>query len=213
MSSSNCCFLTCIQVSQEAGQVVWYSHLLKNFPQFIVIHAVKGFGIRTVAKTHLKSRHLNCLTTGQTGNTLVLYLFPKAMSPHTSRVLGFTWRIDSWQNWNSISTPEEEVAQVFLLKIFILKCPSVMAMNGGTLANKEAYYYYRKKILSPAHIPHPTFIIPGLWTLRGVTRPRTTKQRILGEGSDDMEQSTLGSGGFGHSDSFLPAWLTRIGRC
>ena len=32
MSGSNCCFLTCIQISQEAGQVVWYSHLLKNFP-------------------------------------------------------------------------------------------------------------------------------------------------------------------------------------
>ena len=45
MSSSHCCFLTCIQISQEAGQVVWYSHLLKNFPQFIVIHTVKGFGI------------------------------------------------------------------------------------------------------------------------------------------------------------------------
>ena len=45
MSSSNCCFLTCIQISQEAVQVVWYSHLLKNFPQFIVIHTVKGFGI------------------------------------------------------------------------------------------------------------------------------------------------------------------------
>ena len=45
MSSSNCCFLTCIQVSQEASQVVWYSHLFQNFPQFIVIHTVKGFGI------------------------------------------------------------------------------------------------------------------------------------------------------------------------
>ena len=45
MSSSNCCFLTCIQVSQEAGQVIWYSHLFQNFPQFIVIHTVKGFGI------------------------------------------------------------------------------------------------------------------------------------------------------------------------
>ena len=45
MSGSNCCFLTCIQTSQEAGKVVWYSHLLKNFPQFIVIHTVKGFGI------------------------------------------------------------------------------------------------------------------------------------------------------------------------
>ena len=43
MSSSNCCFLTCIQISQEAGKVVWYSHRFKNFPQFVVIHTVKGF--------------------------------------------------------------------------------------------------------------------------------------------------------------------------
>ena len=42
MSSSNCCFLTCIQVSQEAGKVVWYSQLFKNFPQFVVIHTAKG---------------------------------------------------------------------------------------------------------------------------------------------------------------------------
>ena len=45
--SSNCCFLTCIQVSQEADQVVWYSPLLKYFPQVIVIHTVKSFGIVT----------------------------------------------------------------------------------------------------------------------------------------------------------------------
>ena len=45
MSGSNCCFMTCIQVSQEAGQVVWYSVLFQNFPQFIVIHTVKGFGV------------------------------------------------------------------------------------------------------------------------------------------------------------------------
>ena len=45
MSSSNCCFLTYIQISQEAGQLLWYSHLLKNFPQFVVTHTVKGFGI------------------------------------------------------------------------------------------------------------------------------------------------------------------------
>ena len=38
-------FLTCIQVSQEAGQVVWYSHLFQDFPQFIVIRTVKGFGL------------------------------------------------------------------------------------------------------------------------------------------------------------------------
>ena len=45
MSSSNYCFLICIQISHKAGKVIWYSHLLKNFPQFVVIHTVKGFGI------------------------------------------------------------------------------------------------------------------------------------------------------------------------
>ena len=45
MSISNCCFLTCIEVSQEAGQVVWYSHFFQNLPQFIVTHTVKGFGM------------------------------------------------------------------------------------------------------------------------------------------------------------------------
>ena len=45
MSSSNCFFLTGIKISQEAGQVVWYSFLFQNFPQFVVIHTVKGFGI------------------------------------------------------------------------------------------------------------------------------------------------------------------------
>ena len=45
MSSSNCCFLTFVQISQETGQVVWYSHLFQNFQKFIVIHTVKGFGI------------------------------------------------------------------------------------------------------------------------------------------------------------------------
>ena len=70
MSSSHCCFLTCIQISQKAGQMVWYSHLFKNFPhfdkgcstrklkkkkkknfpQFVVIHTVKGFCIVNEAK-------------------------------------------------------------------------------------------------------------------------------------------------------------------
>ena len=44
------CFLTCIQISQEAGQVVWYSHLFQNFPQFVVIHTVKGFGMVSKAE-------------------------------------------------------------------------------------------------------------------------------------------------------------------
>ena len=45
MSGSECWFLTCVHISQEAGKVVWYSHLLKNFPEFVVIHTIKGFGV------------------------------------------------------------------------------------------------------------------------------------------------------------------------
>ena len=45
MSSSNCCFLSYMQISPEADQVVWYSHLLKNFSQIVGIHTVKGFGV------------------------------------------------------------------------------------------------------------------------------------------------------------------------
>ena len=53
MSSSNCCFLTCIQISQEVGQAVWYSHLFKNFTEFVVIHPVKGFGIVNKAEVEV----------------------------------------------------------------------------------------------------------------------------------------------------------------
>ena len=54
MSSSNCCFLTCIQISQEEGQMVWYSHLFQNFPQFAVIHTVKGFVVVNKADIFLE---------------------------------------------------------------------------------------------------------------------------------------------------------------
>ena len=53
MSSFYCCFLTCIQISQGAGQAVWYSHLYQNFPRFVVIHTVKGFGIVNKAELHV----------------------------------------------------------------------------------------------------------------------------------------------------------------
>ena len=50
MSGSNCCFFTCIHIFQKAVKVVLYSHLLKNFPQFVVIHTVRGFSIVSKAE-------------------------------------------------------------------------------------------------------------------------------------------------------------------
>ena len=55
MSGSNCCFLTCVQDSQEEGKVVWYPHLLKNFPQFVVIHTVSGFSVVNEAEVDVLS--------------------------------------------------------------------------------------------------------------------------------------------------------------
>ena len=76
MSSSNCCFLTYIQISQEAGKVVWYSHLFKNFPQFVVIHTVKGFGIVNKADIFLE---LSCFFNDSTdvGNLISGFSFSK----------------------------------------------------------------------------------------------------------------------------------------
>jgi len=61
MSGSNCCFLTWIQISQEAGKVVWHSHLLKNFPQFVVIYMVKSFGLVSKAEVDV-FRELSCFS-------------------------------------------------------------------------------------------------------------------------------------------------------
>ena len=60
MSNSNTCFLTCIQISQKAGQVVWHSHLFKNFPQFVLIHTVKGFSMVNEAEVE-DFLELSCL--------------------------------------------------------------------------------------------------------------------------------------------------------
>ena len=49
-SGSNSFLLTCIQVTQETGKVVWYNHLFKNIPQFVVIKTVKSFSIVNEAK-------------------------------------------------------------------------------------------------------------------------------------------------------------------
>ena len=50
MSSPNRSFLSCIQVSQEAGKVLWNSHLFQNFPQFVAIHIAKGFSTDSEAE-------------------------------------------------------------------------------------------------------------------------------------------------------------------
>ena len=70
MSSSNCCFLACIQISQEPGQVVWYSHPFQNCPQFIVIHTVKCFGIVNKAEVDFFGGDFNMFAREDNGTPL-----------------------------------------------------------------------------------------------------------------------------------------------
>ena len=60
MSDSNCCFLTCIQISQKAGKVIWFSHLSKNLSQFVVNHTVRGFGIVYKAEVDVFFLEFSC---------------------------------------------------------------------------------------------------------------------------------------------------------
>ena len=101
MSSSNCCFLTCIQISQEAWEVVWYSQLLNNFPQFVVIHTVKGFGVVNKEKVEV-FLELSCFFNDpvDVGN-LIMVPLPFLSPAWTSGSSQFTycwslaWRISS----------------------------------------------------------------------------------------------------------------------
>ena len=70
MSSSPRCFLTCIQISQEIGKVVWYSHLFKNFPQFIAIHTVRDFSIVSEAEVDIFLEFLYFLHDPDVGNLI-----------------------------------------------------------------------------------------------------------------------------------------------
>ena len=88
----NCCFLTFIQVSQEAGQVVWYSHLSQNFLQFIVIHTVKGFGI--VNKTEIDAfLKLSCFFDDPTDDPTNLIFGSSAFSKSSLNIWKFTVHI------------------------------------------------------------------------------------------------------------------------
>ena len=88
MSGSNCCFLTYIQVSEEAGKVVWYTHLLKNFPQFVVIHTVKSFSIVNEAEVDIFLKFFRCFF----DPTLVGYLItgPSAFSKSSLYIWKFS---------------------------------------------------------------------------------------------------------------------------
>src|SRR5574340_185604 len=110
MSSSNCCFLTCIQISQEAGQVVWYSHLLKNFPQFIVIHTVKSFGIVNKAEIDV-FLELSCFF-HDPADVRNLISGSSAFSKTSLNIWKFTVHIRSEEHTSELQSPKDLVCRL-----------------------------------------------------------------------------------------------------
>ena len=99
MSGSKCYSLTCIQVIQEAGQVVWYSHLFKNSPQFVVIHTVKGFGIVNEGEVSW-----NCLAFSMILWTLAICSLAPLPSLNPAWTSGHSWFMYCWSlTWRILS--------------------------------------------------------------------------------------------------------------
>ena len=95
-----CCFLSCIQVSQESGKVAWYSHLFKTFPQFVLNHTIKGFSI--VNEAEVDVFFWNSLAFSMIQQMLPIWpliplpLWNPACTPGSSRFMhcwSLTWRI------------------------------------------------------------------------------------------------------------------------
>ena len=123
----NCFFLTCIQISQEAGQVIWYSHLFQNFPQFIVIHTVKGFGIVNKAETEIYS-----LRVLEVRSKSWRYLQDPLGAPRENHSLSFQLAADSlWFMAPSLQSLPSPLATSFLcLYVFyssVCVCPQTLA--------------------------------------------------------------------------------------
>ena len=136
MSSSNCCFLTCIQISQEAHQVVWYSHLFQNFPQFIVIHTVKGISIVNKAEIDIFLEFFCFFDDPADVGNLSLVSLPFLKQAWTSRSSRFmycwslTWRILSITLLVceiSMSTP---CSFSFHLPVLLQCVPQFLAISG-----------------------------------------------------------------------------------
>ena len=172
MSSSNCCFLTCIQVSQEAGQVVWYSHLLKNFPQFVVIHIVKGFGI--VNKAEDVFLELSCFSYDplDVGNLIsgssafsksILYIWKFSVHILLKPILDFENHLANMWNKHHCT-----VVWTFFVCMWVLlaqSCPSLCNSMDCSPSGSSVHGILQARILEWVAMPSSKGLNPGLLDL------------------------------------------------
>ena len=105
MSSSNCCFLICIQISQEAGQGVWYSHLFQNFPRVVLIYTVKAFGVANKAEVDIFLEFSWFLMIQQMLAIWFLVLLPLLNPAWTSGSSQFMYYWKAWQIIHNMDSP------------------------------------------------------------------------------------------------------------
>ena len=101
MSSSNCCFLSCIQISQEAGQVVWYSHLFQNFPVYCDPDSQRLWhSLTALASTNSETCELckddNTLKKTIFNSNILMFAVVFSFQFHAMLWHGFGWRLPSF---------------------------------------------------------------------------------------------------------------------
>ena len=165
MSSSNCCFLTCTQISQEAGQLVWYFLLFKNF-QFVVIHRVRGFGIVNKAEVDF-SLELSSFLMIQGMLAIWLVSLPFLNPAWTSRTSHFTY-CWAWlgEFWALVCQHVRWVQLCSSLSI-LWHCPSLGLERNLTFPSPVATAGFSKfaGILSAALSQHPLQVRSKVKTL------------------------------------------------
>ena len=139
MSGSNCCFLTCIQLSQVADKVAWYSHLFKNFPQFVVIHTVKGFGVVNKAEVDV-FLELSCFF-----DDLLFFLWSNVFTSRQSQILQA--RASYSESW-VISTPlDSPVVPVVIFNPFDTSCSKFQRSEAWSALSRSVFILSRSKNL------------------------------------------------------------------
>ena len=138
--SASCCFLTCIQGSQEVGKLVWHFHLFKNFPQFVVIHTVKGFSIVNKAEVdvflELPCFFYDPVDVGDLISDSSAFLNP-------AWTFGISWFTYYWSlAWRilSITLLVCEMSAVYSSLSILWHCPSLRSgLHGGSEVKASAW--------------------------------------------------------------------------
>ena len=149
MSSSNCSFLTWIRISQEADQVVWYSHLFQTFPQFIVIHTIKAFGILHKAEIDI-FLELSCIFDNPVG-VGNLISGSSAFSKTSMNIWKFTVYVllkPGLQNFEHYLTSLWDECNCAVVWAFFRGYPTLFISFTTRKPNKFSWWWYKNDIPS-----------------------------------------------------------------